>query len=116
MTPNLKELAKVGAQARLNELATERDALVKMFPELKAGAKRGRKAANNGSPAPAKPARKRKGMSAEARKAQGDRMRAYWAARRAEKAGAEGAQADASSNGTAHKSARKAGRKQGRKK
>jgi hypothetical protein len=118
MTPDLKSLAKVGAQARLNELVAERDALLKMFPELKERGRRGRKPANTAPEPAAKPARKRKGMSAAARKAVGERMKAYWAAKRAEKAAAAAGEGETASgaNGTMRKSGRKAGRKQGRKK
>jgi hypothetical protein len=76
----LHDLARVGAQARLAALETERQELLKLFPDL-GGVQR--KAGKNGAPAPAP---KRGGMSPEARKAQAERMRAYWAARRAAKA------------------------------
>jgi hypothetical protein len=39
---------------------------------------------------PANRSSERRGMSADARKAQGERMRAYWAARRAEKSAGDG--------------------------
>ena len=53
-----------------------------MFPDLRASQQPTRK---NGSAPPA--ARRRAGMSPAARKAHGERMRAYWANRRAEKEG-----------------------------
>ena len=117
MTYNLKDLARVGAQARLTEIREEQAALLTLFPELRDDRQRGRKAASNGVAA-AKPTRRRPLMSAAMRKAVGLRMRAYWAKRRAEKANGagEGVQADASSNGAFRKSGRKARRKQGRKK
>ena len=117
MTLNLKDLARVGAQARLTEIREEQAALLTMFPELREGRQRGRKAASNGAAA-AKPARKRPSMSASMRKAVGQRMKAYWAKRRAEKAAnGDGARVDVTaSNGTSRKSGRQGGRKQGRKK
>src|SRR3954470_10428993 len=107
--PNIQELARVGAQARLTEIREEQAALLTMFPELRDGRQRGRKAAANGVAAE-KPTRKRPLMSAAMRKAVGLRMRAYWAKRRAEKANGagEGVQADASSNVTSRKSGPKA--------
>jgi hypothetical protein len=79
----LQDLARVGAQSRLAALDTEREALLKLFPDLRASQRPA--AGKNGSAPPA--ARKRKGMSPAARKAHGERMRAYWANRRAEKEG-----------------------------
>ena len=76
----LHDLARVGAQARLAALDTEREQLLKMFPDLRAQAH-----PTNGSAPPA--ARTRNGMSAAGRKAHGERMRAYWANRRTEKHG-----------------------------
>jgi hypothetical protein len=66
----LQDLARVGAQARLATLEVERDQLLKMFPDLGALSR------------PAAP-----------KKAQGERMRAYRAAKRAGKAEAAGADA-----------------------
>ena len=117
MTPNLRNLATVGAQAHLDELRAERDALLKMFPELR-GAQRGRRPAVKVA-APPKPTRKRKPMSAAQKKAVGLRMRAYWAKRRAANAGGTGEPTQtesAASNSSLGKSGRKAGRKPGRKK
>jgi hypothetical protein len=112
--PQLEDLARAGARARLIEIEEERVALLGMFPELRGG-RAPRKATASGranGSSPARPARTRKGMSAEARKAVGERMKAYWAAKRAEKTGKQGdtgVLADAAAP-------RKAGRKQGRKK
>ena len=69
----LKRLARVGAQARLAELARERAAMLRMFPDL------GR--ASAGATAAARP-RRRRGMSAAARKAVSARMKKYWAEQR----------------------------------
>jgi hypothetical protein len=112
--PQIQELARFGAEARLNALQEEQAALLAMFPELR-GERRGRKPSNGSAPKAAPPARKRKRMSAAQRKAVGARMKAYWAAKRAEKAG-EGGQAEAGNGATSRKSGRKGGRKQGRKK
>jgi hypothetical protein len=114
--PQIQELARFGAEARLKALREEQAALLKMFPELGRG-RRGRKASNGGSPRVAAPTRGRRGMSAQARKAVGARMKAYWAAKRAEKAaGGENGQAEAAARGTPRKAGRRGGRKQGRKK
>src|SRR4051812_20467289 len=79
----LRHLARVGAQTRLAALDIEREALLKMFPDLRLSQEP--TARKNGSAPPA--ARKRAGMSVAARKAHGDRMRAFWANRRAEREG-----------------------------
>jgi hypothetical protein len=125
----LQEYARFGAEARLHAIEEERDAIMRAFPDLgrSSGRTNGaspltargqgmspsqRKAvgermkaywakrraekvrrvdsnalsASEASPAAAKqPSRRKSGMSAEARRAQGERMRAYWAARRAQK-------------------------------
>jgi hypothetical protein len=76
----IHELARVGAQARLGAIESERKAILQVFPTLGS-----RPAASRiGSPAPA--GRTRRGMSPSQRKAVGKRMKAYWASRRAEKA------------------------------
>ena len=70
----LHDLARLGARARLDAIDAERTEILRMFPELR----QGRQPARAGSPA-----RRRRGtMSPEARQAQSERMRAYWAARR----------------------------------
>jgi hypothetical protein len=97
----LHDLARVGAQARLAALETEREELLTLFPDLRAVQ---RKAGKNGA---TPPARKRGGMSPEARKAQAERMRAYWAARRAAKA-QEGGDAPARAASTKKRGAKKA--------
>ena len=107
--PNLQELAKVGARARLTEIQDERSALLAMFPELRAG-----RAPKATAAAPPVKGRKRRTMTAAGRKAVGERMKAYWAAKRA----ANNAQGE---QGPTHgspslKSGRRAGRRQGRKK
>jgi hypothetical protein len=77
----LNRLARLGAQARLDELEAERQAILKAFPGLGPG----RKAAAPEAPPAAKPARKarkKRNVSAAARKAASERMKQYWAARK----------------------------------
>jgi hypothetical protein len=74
----LRRLARLGAKSRLEELRQEEAVIRRAFPDLVAG--RARQAAGK-SAAP----RRRKGMSAAARKAVSERMKKYWAARRKEK-------------------------------
>jgi hypothetical protein len=76
----MRRLAVVGARARLQELQGEIAALVKAFPEIgRAGAR----------PVTATLKRKKPGrktpMTAAERKAVSDRMKRYWAGRRAAK-------------------------------
>ncbi len=79
----LQRLARLGAKARLDELEAERRAILKAFPELGGG----RKAAAEAPGAPVKPARKprkKRRVSAAARKAASERMKQYWAAKKAQ--------------------------------
>jgi len=76
-TFDLKSYARRGAEVRLGELKEEMSAIYAAFPDLR----RGRAATPNGDSSPP-PRRKRRRMSAAQRKAVGDRMRKYWAARR----------------------------------
>jgi hypothetical protein len=81
----LQRLARLGAQARLEELRQETAAIRDAFPDL-FGARRGRppggsQAAAAGASGGVKKRRQRR-MSAAARKAVSDRMRKYWAERR----------------------------------
>jgi len=80
----LHEFARVGAAARLRAIAEERQAILRTFPQLRDGA-----APSSSAPSPAAPrvGGPRRLMSAAERKAVGERMRAYWATRRAAKAG-----------------------------
>lgn len=81
----LRRLALVGAEARLRELEQERATLLRIFPGL-----RGSRNASIGTPATraaSQPGRRRRRrMSAAARKAVSQRMKRYWAARRAGRA------------------------------
>jgi hypothetical protein len=88
---HILDLARRGAEHRYAELRAEIAQLVKHFPDVArtggAPAARGRKAvkaASNESPGKSG-GRKRRGMSAAARKAVSERMKAYWAKRRAGK-------------------------------
>ncbi len=78
----LHRLARVGAQARLEELAHERALILKAFPGLEAGLPLSFPADAGQRPARAR----RRRMSAAQRKAVSLRMRKYWAARRKAKA------------------------------
>jgi len=79
----LRRLARLGAQARLEELRQEEAAIRVAFPDLFG---RGRTPAPNGEAS--RPRRRRRpAMSAAARKAVSERMRKYWAERRKAKAG-----------------------------
>ena len=81
----LRELALVGARARLLTLRTEIASLVGLFPELA----RGSQARSGGVDVGLTKRRKKPGrkhpMSAAERKAVSERMRKYWAERRAAK-------------------------------
>lgn len=77
----LRRLAQIGAQARLAELESERANLLSVFP----GLRKAHPAADAPSTAPAgvKRRRRRSNMSAAGRKAVSERMKKYWASRRA---------------------------------
>jgi hypothetical protein len=81
----LRELALVGARAKLLTLRTEIASLVRLFPELG----RGSQARSGGVDVGLTKRRKKPGrkhpMSAAERKAVSERMRKYWAERRAAK-------------------------------
>jgi hypothetical protein len=77
---DLRKYARAGAEARLKEIETEREQIFGAFPELRSGAapsRRGRPAST------ARPTRKRRRMSAEARKRISDAQKRRWAAHRA---------------------------------
>jgi hypothetical protein len=78
----LRGLARLGAAARLEQLREEEAAIKSAFPDLFG---RGRRAQVRNGQAPG--AKRRRGMSAAARKAVSERMRKYWAERRKSKAG-----------------------------
>jgi hypothetical protein len=95
----LHDLARMGAEARLDALDHEREAILTIFPDLR-----------DGAPQQGAPRARKGGMSAEARKAQAERMRAYWAERRATKAAGA---ARASDKGTTKTSSQKAAKRHG---
>jgi hypothetical protein len=80
-TIQIQELARFGAEARLRAINEERRALLQAFPDLRNGARLSERASWTG-PSSRKPS----GMSPAQGKAVGERMKAYWAKRRAEKA------------------------------
>ena len=78
----LRRLARLGAKARLDELRQEEAAIRSAFPDVFGRGRR--EQVRNGQVASG---RKRRRMSAAARKAVSSRMRKYWAERRKSKAG-----------------------------
>jgi len=80
---HILELAKRGAEHRIQELKAELALLVRQFPHLREGL-----ANRLGSPAEtvARPIRRRRRMSEAAKKAISERMKKVWAARRKAKA------------------------------
>jgi hypothetical protein len=84
----LKRLALIGAQGRIESLRAEIDALVRMFPELRGTAgsagTRGGRAVKKAAGA----SKRNWNMSSAQRKAVSARMKKYWAGRRKEKAAA----------------------------
>ncbi len=85
----LRQLARHGAAARIEELESEIAAIRAAFPDLRGY--RGRPGRPIGGvakgEAPTRRTRRRRSMSAAARRAVSERMKKYWAARRAKKAG-----------------------------
>jgi hypothetical protein len=102
---DLRRYALSGAQARLAEITQELDVIRRAFPELGAtGTRRtssnrtdARQDGNGDGSAPARRRRRGRTMSAAQRKAVGERMKKYWASRRAAKAGTDGGQQPAAS-------------------
>jgi hypothetical protein len=78
-TFDLKAYARRGAEARIVELNAELNDIYKTFPDLRRGATKATSAGAGGQ------RRRRKPMSAAQRKAVGQRMKVYWAARKATK-------------------------------
>jgi hypothetical protein len=97
----MQQFARMGAEARLNAIQEEQQAILTVFPELQDGAAPARRT----SPAP-RGGRRR--MSAAERKAVGRRMKAYWAKRRAAKAGVSKVAAKPKRKGGMSAAARKA--------
>jgi hypothetical protein len=92
---DLQRYALLGAQARLQQIAEETANIYLAFPQLRRGRQDQNGAAATTAPGESEsPAvkRRRGRMSAAQRKAVGERMKKYWAARRAQKgAAADGA-------------------------
>ena len=80
---DLREYARRGAAARLEELDRERQMILTEFPELRNGkaAGRGRTKTGNAAAEVKKPQRRRR-MSAEARKRISDAQKRRWAAKK----------------------------------
>ena len=93
---DMKQLARLGAIGRLQQLESERESILQMFPDLRgsrgeaAKRSRARVVASGTEPAPpAAAAPRRRGprrMSAEARKRISDAQKKRWAAHKAKKA------------------------------
>ena len=103
----LHEFARAGAQARLHAIAEERAAIIRIFPDLGTGSRATAGSLDGAAPA-APGVRKRRSMSAAQRRAVGKRMKAYWAKRRAAKAGVSKAAAKSKRKGGMSAAARKA--------
>jgi len=80
----LRSFALVGARARLGALQAEVASLLATFPELR-GARDAKAAATDGSLLARKKSGRKRPMSAAEKKAVSERMRKYWAERRAGK-------------------------------
>ena len=78
----LRELARLGAAARVQELRQEEAAIRAMFPDLFGGGPQARDAGENGAESAATRRRRRQKMSPAVRKAVSERMHRYWAERR----------------------------------
>ena len=81
-TFDLKAYARRGAEARIAELTAELNDIYKAFPDLRRGTARPITSTGGAG----KGRRKRKPMSAAQKAQVSNRMKAYWAARRAKKA------------------------------
>ena len=83
---DMRRYALVGAEARLTEMAREVDAIRRAFPELRETRGPGRRASvaerESGGQSDAPARGRRRTMTAAERKAVGERMKKYWAARR----------------------------------
>ena len=84
----VKRLALIGAQSRLDALNAEITSIVRAFPELSRGrATAATTAVGNDTPRRGRGGRKRNwNMSDSQKRAVSERMKKYWASRRKEKA------------------------------
>ena len=81
----IRHLARIGAQRRLEELQREEAAIRAAFPDLRGGRGRAGRRPHAASPAAGaakKRGRKRRKMSAAERRSVSERMKKYWAERR----------------------------------
>ena len=85
MSSDIRRYALVGAQARLTEMAQEAEAIRRAFPELRDDQGTGRDGSKDDNTEASPTSRRQRSgtMSAAQRKAVGERMKKYWAARRA---------------------------------
>ena len=86
LSSDIRRYALAGAQARLTEISLELEVIRRAFPELRTNGSSGARATQSeaGDDEPAARVKRRRGtMSAAQRKAVGERMKKYWAARRA---------------------------------
>lgn len=84
----LRSFAKLGAQARLEQIETERKAILATFPDLalkRRGAAHPAVARSPHAAAPVAARRRRSRMTAAQRKEVSERMKKYWAERRKKK-------------------------------
>jgi hypothetical protein len=100
-TSQMHEFARMGAEARLKKIQEEQQAILTVFPEFRDGAAPAQRTS------PAARGRRRR-MSAAERRAVGKRMKAYWAKRRAAKAGVSKAAAKPKRKGGMSAAGRKA--------
>jgi fructose-bisphosphate aldolase class 1 len=83
----VKRLALIGAQSRLDALNAEISQIVRAFPELSRGRATATTAVGNDTPRKGRGGRKRNwNMSDSQKRAVSERMKKYWAGRRKEKA------------------------------
>lgn len=75
-----KQFARIGAQHRLGQLRVEQALILQLYPGLKPLGE-----VVVGTATPSAPRRRRRTMSAAARKAVSARMKKYWAGKRASK-------------------------------
>jgi len=82
----VKRLALIGAQSRLEALRAEIATIVRAFPELSRGTAAAATAVGNDTPRKGRGGRKRNwNMSDAQKRAVSERMKKYWAGRRKEK-------------------------------
>lgn len=103
----LHRLARLGAQARLDEIKREEAAIRKAFPELFRAASRPLAQRAHAPAAAVAAPRRRSSMSAAMRKAVSERMTRYWANRRKARQAGEAEPATAAKPAKAPRRSRK---------